>query len=195
VHFFCGGYSIFPQLVGRTGVADLSAKERNRHRIIINWSRKRLSFFYVKANPRKYYPVVYSRGEIQPLLDEMHGREPLVAHFEVIQKVQGLTAQLCHALTGEWNKYSNSAGVSRPRLRRDDDDLPARDGGSERSYFESVGLSVGLQNESCYDHSLRGYVGQLKQPVPDSPNLSLLSLRGDQVHIALWEGDVDLCIF
>lgn len=37
---------------------------------------------YVKADPRKYYPVVYSRGEIQRLLAAMRGRGALMARLQ-----------------------------------------------------------------------------------------------------------------
>ncbi|MEI2419789.1 phage integrase N-terminal SAM-like domain-containing protein, partial [Arthrospira platensis SPKY2] len=37
---------------------------------------------YVKANPRKYYPVVYSRGEIQRLLAAMRGHGALMARLQ-----------------------------------------------------------------------------------------------------------------
>jgi integron integrase len=37
---------------------------------------------YVKANPRKYYPVVYSRGEIKRILDKLHGQWALMARLQ-----------------------------------------------------------------------------------------------------------------
>ena len=37
---------------------------------------------YVKANPRKYYPVVYSRGEIKRLLDNVKGTWGLMARLQ-----------------------------------------------------------------------------------------------------------------
>lgn len=37
---------------------------------------------YVKANPRKYYPVVYSKGEIQRLLEKMRGQWALLARLQ-----------------------------------------------------------------------------------------------------------------
>jgi integrase len=36
----------------------------------------------VKANPRKYYPVVYSKGEISRLLAEMRGKWSLMARLQ-----------------------------------------------------------------------------------------------------------------
>ena len=37
---------------------------------------------YVKANPKKYYPVVYSTGEIKRLFDKMHGKWALMARLQ-----------------------------------------------------------------------------------------------------------------
>ena len=37
---------------------------------------------YVKANPRKYYPVVYSKGEISRLLAEVRGKWALMARLQ-----------------------------------------------------------------------------------------------------------------
>lgn len=37
---------------------------------------------YVKANPRKYYPVVYSKVEMKRLLDEMQGKWALMARLQ-----------------------------------------------------------------------------------------------------------------
>jgi integron integrase len=37
---------------------------------------------YVKANPRKYYPVVYSKGEISRLLAELRGKWALMARLQ-----------------------------------------------------------------------------------------------------------------
>ena len=37
---------------------------------------------YVKANPRKYYPVVYSKGEISRLLAEVRGQWSLMARLQ-----------------------------------------------------------------------------------------------------------------
>lgn len=37
---------------------------------------------YVKADPRKYYPVVYSKGEIKRLLDRMQGKWKLLAQLQ-----------------------------------------------------------------------------------------------------------------
>ncbi|MGJ8653734.1 MAG: integron integrase [Opitutaceae bacterium] len=37
---------------------------------------------YVKASPRKYYPVVYSKGEISRLLAEMRGKWSLMARLQ-----------------------------------------------------------------------------------------------------------------
>jgi len=37
---------------------------------------------YVKANPRKYYPVVYSKGEISRLLSQMRGKWQLMARLQ-----------------------------------------------------------------------------------------------------------------
>jgi integron integrase len=37
---------------------------------------------YVKADPRKYYPVVYSKGEIKRLLDRMRGKWKLMAQLQ-----------------------------------------------------------------------------------------------------------------
>ncbi len=37
---------------------------------------------YVKANPKKYYPVVYSMGEIKRLFDKMHGKWALMARLQ-----------------------------------------------------------------------------------------------------------------
>ncbi len=37
---------------------------------------------YVKANPRKYYPVVYSKGEISRLLAEVRGKWSLMARLQ-----------------------------------------------------------------------------------------------------------------
>ena len=37
---------------------------------------------YVKANPRKYYPVVYSKGEIRRLLEQVQGKWQLMARLQ-----------------------------------------------------------------------------------------------------------------
>ncbi|PXA02839.1 hypothetical protein DDZ13_15080, partial [Coraliomargarita sinensis] len=37
---------------------------------------------YVKADPKKYYPVVYSKGEIKRLLDRMRGKWSLMARLQ-----------------------------------------------------------------------------------------------------------------
>ncbi|MGB0743731.1 MAG: integron integrase [Opitutales bacterium] len=37
---------------------------------------------YVKADPRKYYPVVYSKGEIRRLLERMRGKWSLMARLQ-----------------------------------------------------------------------------------------------------------------
>ena len=68
---------------------------------------------YVKANPRKYYPVVYSRGEMKRLLAQMRGKWRLMAQ---LQYGCGLRiSELCRLRVKDVDR--NSFRLRRCRLR------------------------------------------------------------------------------